>query len=51
MVAINNRRGHGTYSDLSGKFFTLIPHDFGFKKMHNFIITTTDEVKKKLEML
>ena len=27
-------------ADLSGEFYTLIPHDFGFKKMYNFIIRT-----------
>ena len=25
-------------SKLSGDFYTLIPHDFGFQKMSNFIL-------------
>ena len=33
-------KGNNTseYGQLSSKFYTLIPHDFGFQKMSNFII-------------
>ncbi|KAM1475412.1 hypothetical protein ACFX2I_031311 [Malus domestica] len=36
---------------LSGEFYTVIPHDFGFKKMHNFVIDTPQKLKHKLEMV
>ena len=29
----------------------MIPHDFGFRKMIEFILDTDEKVKKKLEML
>ena len=36
---------------LSNDFYSFIPHDFGFQKMHNFILNTPKKVKDKLEML
>ncbi|WJX13673.1 NAD(+) ADP-ribosyltransferase [Trifolium repens] len=38
---------------LSGEFCTLIPHEFGFKKMHEFVIDsdTPQKLKRKLEMV
>ena len=36
---------------LSGDFYTLIPHDFGFKNMANFILDNEEKVKNKLTML
>ena len=36
---------------LSSRFFSLIPHDFGFQKMANFIINTQEKLKQKIEML
>ncbi|KAJ6848626.1 poly [ADP-ribose] polymerase 2-A [Iris pallida] len=36
---------------LSGEFYTIIPHDFGFKKMREFIIDTPYKLKCKLEMV
>eukprot|EP00271_Cylindrocystis_brebissonii_P016170 TRINITY_DN3942_c0_g1_i1.p1 TRINITY_DN3942_c0_g1~~TRINITY_DN3942_c0_g1_i1.p1 ORF type:complete len:968 (-),score=323.57 TRINITY_DN3942_c0_g1_i1:521-3424(-) len=38
-------------SQLSSDFFTVIPHDFGFKKMREFIIRDKQTLKKKLEMV
>ena len=35
----------------SSDFYSQIPHDFGFKKMSNFIIDTTEKVKKKIDMI
>ena len=29
----------------------MIPHDFGFKKMSNFILDNDEKVKEKLKML
>ncbi|KAK7344424.1 hypothetical protein VNO77_13999 [Canavalia gladiata] len=36
---------------LSGEFYTVIPHDFGFKKMRGFVIDTPQKLKRKLEMV
>ncbi|GJW40402.1 poly [ADP-ribose] polymerase 2 [Tanacetum coccineum] len=36
---------------LSGEFYTIIPHDFGFKKMRDFVIDTPQKLKRKLEMV
>ncbi|XP_048337151.2 poly [ADP-ribose] polymerase 2 isoform X2 [Ziziphus jujuba] len=36
---------------LSGEFYTVIPHDFGFKKMRDFVIDTPQKLKSKLEMV
>ncbi|XP_021763201.1 poly [ADP-ribose] polymerase 2-like [Chenopodium quinoa] len=36
---------------LSGEFYTVIPHDFGFKKMREFVIDTPQKLKNKLEMV
>ncbi|XP_022899060.1 poly [ADP-ribose] polymerase 2 isoform X1 [Olea europaea var. sylvestris] len=36
---------------LSGEFYTVIPHDFGFRKMSQFIIDTPQKLKSKLEMV
>ncbi|KAH8489158.1 hypothetical protein H0E87_024708 [Populus deltoides] len=36
---------------LSGEFYTVIPHDFGFKKMREFVIDTPQKLKCKLEMV
>ncbi|OIW12972.1 hypothetical protein TanjilG_15421 [Lupinus angustifolius] len=36
---------------LSGEFYTVIPHDFGFKKMREFVIDTPQKLKYKLEMV
>lgn len=51
LQAIKNKKGNQTYAKLSSEFYTLIPHDFGFKNMQNFILQTEEEVKKKSEML
>ena len=29
----------------------MIPHDFGFQKMHNFVLDNDEKVKEKLRML
>lgn len=41
----------GDLSALSGEFYTLIPHDFGFKHMSQFVINTKDKLKEKMETL
>ena len=45
----NNNKS--SFSDLSSSFYSLIPHDFGFKHMSNFIINTKERLKEKIEML
>ncbi|KAJ8444030.1 hypothetical protein Cgig2_020876 [Carnegiea gigantea] len=37
--------------ELSGEFYTVIPHDFGFRKMREFVIDTPQKLKSKLEMV
>uniref|UniRef100_A0A0D3ASC2 Poly [ADP-ribose] polymerase n=1 Tax=Brassica oleracea var. oleracea TaxID=109376 RepID=A0A0D3ASC2_BRAOL len=37
--------------ELSGEFYTVIPHDFGFKKMSQFVIDTPQKLKQKIEMV
>lgn len=37
--------------ELSGRFFTVIPHDFGFSKMVNHVINTPAKLKNKLQMV
>ncbi|XP_009144575.1 poly [ADP-ribose] polymerase 2 [Brassica rapa] len=37
--------------ELSGEFYTVIPHDFGFKKMCQFVIDTPQKLKQKIEMV
>ncbi|KAL6271855.1 hypothetical protein ACE6H2_028766 [Prunus campanulata] len=48
VIGGSNRR---TIEQLSGEFYTVIPHDFGFKKMSNFVIDTPQKLKRKLEMV
>lgn len=42
---------NGDLTDLSSKFFTVIPHDFGFKHMSQFVINTKEKLKEKLDMV
>ncbi|XP_065043956.1 poly [ADP-ribose] polymerase 2-like isoform X2 [Musa acuminata AAA Group] len=37
--------------ELSGEFYTVIPHDFGFRKMREFVIDSPSKLKRKLEMV
>ena len=39
------------YADYSAKFYMYIPHNFGFKKMSNFIINTKDDLSKKTSLV
>lgn len=38
-------------ADLSGRFYTVIPHNFGMKKMSLFIISTAEQVREKLDLI
>ncbi|XP_028781911.1 poly [ADP-ribose] polymerase 2-like isoform X2 [Neltuma alba] len=48
VINISDRK---TLEQLSGEFYTVIPHDFGFKKMREFVIDTPQKLKRKLEMV
>lgn len=39
------------FNNLSATFFTLIPHDFGFQHMSNFVINTEERLKEKIDMI
>ncbi|XP_073144779.1 poly [ADP-ribose] polymerase 2 isoform X2 [Henckelia pumila] len=45
------RADRKTLEQLSGEFYSVIPHDFGFKNMSLFIIDTPQKLKSKLEMV
>lgn len=45
------KKDRAEMSKLSGEFYTLIPHDFGFQKMSNFILDNDEKVKEKIKML
>lgn len=46
-----DKKSSESLESLSGKFYTNIPHNFGMKKMSNFIIDTIDKVKEKLDLI
>lgn len=46
-----NRPPLGVLEQLSSEFYTVIPHDFGFQKMANFIIQSKQMLKEKLQMV
>jgi poly [ADP-ribose] polymerase 2/3/4 len=46
-----NKKAKGDLADLSSKFYTFIPHDFGMKHMSNFTIKTHDMIKQKLDLI
>ncbi|KAI3679926.1 hypothetical protein L2E82_50906 [Cichorium intybus] len=48
VIGQQNRK---SLEQLSGEFYTIIPHDFGFKKMREFVIDTPQKLKRKLEMV
>ena len=48
--AIKNKKT-AQYKPISSEFYTLIPHDFGFKKMSTFVLDNEEKVKEKLKML
>lgn len=36
---------------LSDQFYTVIPHNFGFKPMSNFVIASEESLKEKLDLI
>ena len=49
--ALVQKASRSVLGNLSSRFYTLIPHDFGFCKMHNFIIDSLETVKDKAALL
>ena len=47
----SNNPDRSQLTKYSSNFYTQIPHDFGFKKMSNFIIDTIEKVKEKIDMI
>ncbi|KAI5074524.1 hypothetical protein GOP47_0010485 [Adiantum capillus-veneris] len=51
IAAVLEGSATGSLERLSSEFYTVIPHDFGFQRMSNFIIDTNPKLKRKLEMV
>lgn len=51
MAEIRGKNSSERISELSSKFYTLIPHDFGFNHMSRFILKDEKMVKEKIVML
>ncbi|KAM0850930.1 hypothetical protein ACQ4PT_052762 [Festuca glaucescens] len=49
--SVISRADRRQLEQLTGEFYTVIPHDFGFKKMREYIIDTPKKLKAKLEMV
>ena len=47
----NENQNRENLTKYSSNFYSQIPHDFGYKKMANFIIDTIDKVKEKIDMI
>ncbi|ESQ37899.1 hypothetical protein EUTSA_v10028509mg [Eutrema salsugineum] len=48
---VMDRYDRARLEELSGEFYTVIPHDFGFQKMSQFVIDTPQKLKQKIEMV
>nr|CAB3473102.1 unnamed protein product [Digitaria exilis] len=46
-----SKADRGQLEQLTGEFYSVIPHDFGFRKMREFIIDTPQKLKAKVEMV
>lgn len=44
------KKEKGSLDVLSDQFYMIIPHDFGFKHMSQFIINTLEKVQEKLDL-
>ncbi|XP_047060524.1 poly [ADP-ribose] polymerase 2-A-like isoform X2 [Lolium rigidum] len=49
--SVISRADRRQLEQLTGEFYTVIPHDFGFKKMREYVIDTPQKLKAKLEMV
>lgn len=48
MTEIKGANRANLINDYNNDFYSFIPHDFGFGKMHNYILKTEKQVKDKL---
>jgi poly [ADP-ribose] polymerase len=50
---INDKKSINTKEiyDLSSKYFTIIPHNFGMNNMHKFVINSQERIKEENELL
>ena len=48
---LKGNSNHLVLADLSGDFYTNIPHNFGMAKMANFIIDSMAKVKEKYDLI
>lgn len=46
-----DKKEKGNLDELSGRFYSLIPHDFGFRHMSNFTINNKERLKEKINMI
>jgi len=51
LAAVLDKSKKGSLADLSSRFYTVIPHDFGFARMSNFVIDSEEKLKQKMEMV
>lgn len=51
MDAIKSKKNVYSIQNYSSQFYTLIPHNFGFQSMSNFVIDTEKKVQDKLDFL
>ena len=51
LTAAVNKKDKAAMTNLSGDFYSLIPHNFGFQKMANFVLDNDEKLKQKLSML
>ena len=47
----NENQNRENLTKYSSNFYSQIPHDFGFRKMSNFIIDSIEKVKEKIDMI
>ncbi|CAI2362094.1 unnamed protein product [Moneuplotes crassus] len=48
---MKNLGSQATLGTLSSEFYSIIPHDFGFAKLSQFVINTKEKLKDKLELV
>ena len=48
---INKSNYRNQIYDLSSKYYTFIPHNFGMNHMSKFVINSKEAIKKELELL
>lgn len=49
--SVLQKKSTGNLTQLSGEFYTMIPHNFGMQKMSNFVIDTLDKMRDKFYLV